>query len=298
MSQIFCEDGHIEKLQQNRRLYLTNNNPNINISYIEIDKLGDGINNLSDVIICAAKDIDDLGEKLQTQALEYFETAENTIANAISTFMENGFNKVYLISDHGFVLSKVLTESDKVEADCKGDYNVNERYIVSNDKQNCNKLIEIQKENRYFYFAKNMNPFKTSGKYGYSHGGLTPQELITPLFCWEKQADLNSLIIKIENKSELSNNMGELFQIKLIASAINNNLFSLSRKIFINFFVDGKCIKTSEIYEISQNEVLKKDYSFEGNKEMQIQILDAYSKELLDSAKVVKNQGRDLGGLL
>ena len=298
MSQIFCEDGHVEKLQQNRRTYLSNKNPDKRISYVEIDKLSDSLAELSDVLICAAKDIDELGEKLQAKALEYFDSAEDTIADAINTLMKNGFKKVYLISDHGFVLSKILTEADKVDVDCKGNYCVSERYIVSDDKQTCSKLVELQKENKYFYFAKNMNPFKTPGKYGYSHGGLTPHELITPLFSWEKQADLNLLDVKIENKKDLSNNMGELFPIILSAKSGGNSLFSLSRKIFINFYVDGKNIKTSDVFEINANDTIKKEYSLDGNKQMQIQILDAETKELLDSTKVIKNQGRDLDGLL
>ena len=298
MSQIYCADGHIEKLQQNRRTYLKMNNPDLDISFTDIEKLNNETGQLADVLVCTAKDIDELGEKLQLKALEYFDDAENSIADAINLLLQNGFKKVYLISDHGFVLTKVLTESDKIEVDFKGKYSTNERYICSDEKQNKNKLIEIEKNDKYIYFAKSMNPFKTAGVYGYSHGGLTPQELITPLFSWEKQADLNSLDIKIENKNSLLDNMGDLFSIKLIANSEKNSLFSSSRKIFINFFVDGKCIQTSEIYEIKQNETCKKEFSLNGYKQMQIQIVDANTKEILDSAIINKNQGRDLDGLL
>ena len=92
--------------------------------------------------------------------------------------------------------------------------------------------------------------------------------------------------------------MGELFPIILYAKSGWNSLFSLSRKIFINFYVDGKNIKTSDVFEIQANSTIKKEYSLDGNKQMQIQILDAETKELLDSTKVIKNQGRDLDGLL
>ena len=89
----------------------------------------------------------------------------------------------------------------------------------------------------YVYFAKGMNPFKTVGKYGFSHGGIAPQELITPYLCWSNEkTSLNNLNVKIINKKELTNVTGNLYQIKIEAKSSSNDIFSTERKNSMSFF--------------------------------------------------------------
>ncbi|NQU64282.1 MAG: hypothetical protein HQ517_08375 [SAR324 cluster bacterium] len=58
----------------------------------------------------------------------------------------------------------------------------------------------------------------TPGSYGFSHGGLSPQELVTPYLCWEKDDyGAASLQIQISNKADLQNVTGDLYQINLQA---------------------------------------------------------------------------------
>ena len=57
----------------------------------------------------------------------------------------------------------------------------------------------------YVYFHKSNRPFKTPGKYGYSHGGISPQELIVPFLCIEKKrSSFEKLNVLISNKEDLN----------------------------------------------------------------------------------------------
>ena len=151
---------------------------------------------------------------------------------------------------------------------------------------------------KVYYFAKNINPFKTPGLYGYSHGGVSPQELVTPYFCWERSgAPIDTLPVFIENKEELKDITGDLYVIKIQAEKGAGDLLSMERKVYLVFFANKQPINTSDIFIIRQNEQINKNYSFDGNAEIEIQLLDAASKKQLDRAVVKKNTARDLGGL-
>ena len=114
-----------------------------------------------------------------------------------------------LTSDHGFVLTGILDEPDKVEVQFHGEVAKAERYIRTVEKQSVSaELIEFQQrygEYRYLYFAKHSKPFKTPGRYGYAHGGLAPQELLIPVVTFShKTSSLQELLVSVANKSLLS----------------------------------------------------------------------------------------------
>lgn len=54
------------------------------------------------------------------------------------------------------------------------------------------------------------------------------------------------------------------------------------------FFANKQPINTSDIFIIRQNEQINKNYSFDGNTEIEIHLLDAGSKQELDRAVVKK----------
>ena len=146
---------------------------------------------------------------------------------------------------------------------------------------------------------KNINPFKTPGPYGYSHGGLSPQELVSPFFCWKKEESaVASLPVLIENKIELENVTGELFQLKIRSGELTGELFATERKVYLVFFAQKKLINKSEVFTIQPNESITKEYTFDGYPEMEVQLLDAGTKKQLDRTIIRQNKDRDLGGLL
>ena len=303
MSRIYMDNSVTEAIQSNREKYLVAHNSDVRIDFSRLDEVTEEAR-LGQFLICTYKDIDDMGEKLQQKALKYFPETIDFFAEKIMLLLNSGYAKVYLITDHGFVLTGLLNESDKIVITPNGDFYKAERYIRTESKQTdlISRLIEAKKDYKqfnYLYFAKNINPFKTPGRYGFSHGGVSPQELITPLFCWERSDTLStSLSVLIENKEGLKDVTGELFSIKIQADEGSGNLFSIERKVYLVFFADTAQVSKSDVFTIQRNELITKEYTFDGHSEIEIHLLDATTKQQLDRAVVKQNKERDLGGLL
>ncbi len=302
MSRMFVSTGEIMKVHQQRKDFLTNELNTSDIGFVNLDDINEATDKHK-YLICTVKDIDSLGEKMQLKALKYISESETTIAKKTEQLLLNGYRKVFLISDHGFVLTGILTEADKVEINFEGEVKKNERFIRSVQKQPIEKRALIERQQKYenysyLYFSTVLSPFKTTGAYGFCHGGISPQELITPFFCIENQTPTDQLEIEIANKADLTNITGELFCITLKSAVASGNLFKTERKICMLFFDDGKQISQSEILSIQANTKIEREYSFDGHNSIDIKLLDANSKEQIDSATVTKNNSRDLGGLL
>lgn len=303
MSRIYMDNGVTETVQSNREKYLATQNPDITIDFVSLDEVNEEVR-LGQFLICTYKDIDDMGEKLQQKALKYIPETIDFFAEKISLLLESGYTKVYLITDHGFVLTGLLSEADKISVSLKGDCEKAERYIRTQSKQAdlTSALIEAEKSYKqfgYLYFAKNINPFKTPGLYGFSHGGVSPQELVTPYFCWERSgSSAPSLSVSIENKGDLKDVTGELFSIKILADKGAGDLFSMERKVYLVFFANKTQINKSDVFTIQRNERITKEYTFDGHPEIEVHLLDAATKQQLDRAVAKQNKERDLGGLL
>lgn len=303
MSRIYMANGVTEAVQGNREKYLAAQNPDVSINFIRLDEVTEEACP-GQFLICTYKDIDDMGEKLQQKALKYFPETIDFFSEKISLLLASGYAKVYLITDHGFVLTGLLSEADKISVSPKGDFDKKERYIRTENKQLdlTPGLIEAEnsyKQFGYIYFAKNINPFKTPGLYGFSHGGVSPQELITPYFCWERSSTSTaSLSVSIENKGNLKDVTGELFSIKIQADKGSGDLFSMERRVYMVFFANKNQINKSDVFSIQCNELIAKEYTFDGHSEIEVHLLDAVTKQQLDRATVKQNKERDLGGLL
>jgi len=303
MSRIYMANGITEKVQINREKYLLEQNPDISIDFVKLDSVNEDTRP-SQFLICTYKDIDDMGEKLQQKALKYFPETIDYFAEKISLLLSSGYSKVYLITDHGFVLSGLMSDSDKISVALDGASHKAERYIRTSERQPAmtDRFIEAEKKFRnfnYLYFSKNMNPFKTPGVYGFSHGGVSPQELVTPYFCWERPAGATeSLKVRIGNKEDLKSVTGELFQLKIKSDKGAGDLFSMERKVYLVFFSNKAQVNKSDVFTIQRDQLVTKEYTFDGNSEIEVQLLDAQSKEQLDRAIIKQNKDRDLGGLI
>lgn len=303
MSRIYMGNGVTEAVQSSREKYLAAQNPDVTIDFIRLDEVNEEAR-AGQFLICTYKDIDDMGEKLQQKALKYIPETIEFFAEKISLLLDSGYGKVYLITDHGFVLTGLLSEADKISISPKGEFYKAERYIRTESKQTDLTLTLIEAEKRYkqfgyLYFAKNINPFKTPGLYGFSHGGVSPQELVTPCFCWERSGvSIGALPVSIENKEELKDVTGELFSIKIQADKVVGDLFSMERRVYLIFFANKTQVNKSDVFNIQQNERITKEYTFDGYPEIEVHLLDAGTKQQLDRAVVKQNKDRDLGGLL
>lgn len=301
MSLLYKNDGVVESTHKKREAFLTSQMSK-SIGFVQLDEINYQ-NTDTDVLICSCKDIDDIAEKMQHKALKFIGTIEDTLAEKIQFLLKNGFQEVVLTSDHGFVLTGILDESDKVEINFHGDINKSERYVRTTEKQNIGpEYIEIKQtcdNYQYLYFTKNMKPFKTPGKYGYAHGGLAPQELIIPFVTFSSvSSTVQELQIVVANKVQLSGVVGDNFSLQLKAADGGGDLFSIERKVQLLFIDKGTQFNKSDIVTIKAGELIKKEYSFDGHGSIDVIVIDASSKQTLAKVSVTKTVARDLGGLL
>lgn len=303
MSRLYMANGVTEAVQNKREKYLSSQNPDKPIDYIKLDEVNDDALP-AQYLICTYKDIDEIGDKMNNKALKYFPEAIDFFAEKINQLLNIGYKKVYLITDHGFVLTGLLSESEKIALNLNGESTKAERYIRAEQKQSLlhDNYIEAErsyKNYNYLYFSKNMNPFKTPGLYGFSHGGLAPQELVTPYFCWERTGSIiESLDMSISNKADLASVTGELYQLKLkTGKGVDGNVFTADRKVYLVFFSNKTQFNKSDVFTMRQDQLVKKEYTFDGHPEIEVQLLDAQTKEQLDRVVIKQNNDRDLGGL-
>jgi len=270
------------------------------ITYLNLEALHYGIK--ADYLVLTYKDIDSAGEKLQMGAIKLFSEFEKVLIEKIQLLLNMGYHQINLVTDHGFVLTGLLDEADKIDPITVGKKEVHERFVRTADKQSNNDWLMFEKpygEYKYVYAAKNHRPFKSKGVYGFSHGGFTPQEIIIPNFVFSKDSvATKGLEVAIINKKELTEVTGELFGLKVQASGKVDDLFSSSRKIQVLLYANNLKYSSSNIITIEAGATQSFDFSFGGNNEIIAVIVDASTQEQIDSVKIKKSNARDLGGLL
>ncbi|OMP32276.1 hypothetical protein [Mangrovimonas sp. DI 80] len=303
MSQLYVNSGVILGSKKEREDYLSKHNTDKDIQFIDLENVNETTDKAI-YLICSYKDPDKLGETYQQKALKYFDQVAATYASKIKQLLQNGYKQVYLVTDHGFTLSGILESSDKIEIAFSGEIDKSERYIRTKTKQQVDNNLLIEKELpyknfQYCYFAKRLGPFKTPGVYGFSHGGISPQETLIPYFKWTNvNTVMDRLEVVISNKSELKEVTGNLFSIKLKGVSESSSLFAVERKVILMFFAGGKEINRSDIITIEKGKEIKKEYQFDSHQQIEIKVLDVETKEQLDKTSVLKSSARDLGGLL
>ena len=299
MSALYVGGNQVLAIQKEREASLSKVSGK-NISYLQLEQLNYGTE--ADFLILTYKDIDSAGEKLQQSAIKLFSEFEKVLIEKITLLLNMGYKEVYLVTDHGFVLTGLLDEASKIDAIAIGKKDVHERFIRTIEKQTNPEWLSFERpygEFKYVYVAKNHRPFKSKGVYGFSHGGFTPQEIIIPNFKFSKKNDgLSVLEVLISNKPDLKEVPGELFIIKLDAPKRATELFGTSRKIQIKLFRGKTQYQSSDIFNIESDSIVDKEFSFNGNTEVQAVLLDAVTQEQLDTALIKKSNLRDLGGLL
>ena len=250
-----------------------------------------------------AADVDSISEKEGQNALKYYNKIIKNIQEKIECLFKCGYKKVFLISDHGFVLTGLLEEADKIGFEVPQGEKF-ERYCFSKKKINNLPvhIIGFKKpygEFQHIYFSTTLNPFKTPGPYGFSHGGITPQELLIPYLQIEKfSEDVNKLQIEIVNKDELGSVVGDIYPVRLKAGINPGDIFSSERKIIIVMVKDKHEFSQSDIITIREEEKIIREFNFYAHDEFETIVLDAQSKTRLDSCRVKRNITRDLGGLV
>lgn len=299
MSALYVGNNELLSVHKDREKKLSESTGK-EITYMNLEALHYGIK--ADYLLLTYKDIDSAGEKLQMGAIKLFNEFENVLTEKIELLLKMGYHQVHLVTDHGFVLTGLLDEADKIDPIVSGKKDVSERFIRTTEKQSGTDWISFEKtygEFKYVYAAKSHRPFKSKGVYGFSHGGFTPQEIIISNFVFSKDAPTTKgLEVNITNKKELREVTGELFGLKIQATAKADDLFSTSRKIQVLLYANNITYSSSNIITIEPGATQSFDFSFGGHNEIIAVVVDATSQEQIDSVKIKKSNARDLGGLI
>ncbi|MEZ4987628.1 MAG: hypothetical protein R2795_21795 [Saprospiraceae bacterium] len=299
MSALYVGNNQVLPIHKDREKKLTETTGK-DITYLNLEALHYGIK--ADYLVLTYKDIDSAGEKLQMGAIKLFSEFENVLTEKIQLLLNMGYHQVHLVTDHGFVLTGLLDEADKIDPITAGKKEVHERFVRTVDKQTDKDWIPFERpygEFNYVYAAQSHRPFKSKGVYGFSHGGFTPQEIIIPNFVFSNEMTAaKGLEIIILNKNELSEVTGELFGLKIQANQKADDLFSASRKIQVLLYANNITYSSSNIITIELGATQSFDFSFGGHSEIIAVIVDASTQEQIDSVKIKKSNARDLGGLI
>ena len=103
--------------------------------------------------------------------------------------------------------------------------------------------------------------------------------------------------VSISNKSELADVAGDSFDVKLHTEGDATNVFASSRKIKVVVFAGSKKTQKSPTIEVQAGKSVQ-PIEFDVDENDKVVVIDAETKEQLDSASIKKSSARDLGGLL
>ena len=122
--------------------------------------------------------------------------------------------------------------------------------------------------------------------------------IIIPKFKFSKlKSQTSQLDVFISNKADLNEVPSELFVVRLDAPKAPTDLFGGIRKVQIKLYAGNHEYQSSDIFSIEKNSIVDKEFSFNGNTQVQAVLLDAATHEQLDTAIIKKSNLRDLGGL-
>ena len=245
-------------------------------------------------------DIDQVGEKKQLAALKDINAYEAFLTDKVKELLKMGYEKVVLTTDHGFVITGILDEADKVDAPVGVD-KVEERFCISTVPANAPNMIERQsafKGYGYQYYAPKDKPFKTKGAYGYAHGGLTPQECIIPVYEFMQESTQELLEVSISNKKDLKDVTGNHFVVKLKAKGNNDSIFQQEREIVVQLYENN--IKQGDMpaMKIKAGGELEFKYQMPVSGKAKVVVVDAQTQKQIDFCDVEKQDMRGLDGLL
>ena len=241
-----------------------------------------------------------MGEKKQLGALKDITNYEPELREKIAHLFRLGYNKIVLTTDHGFVLTGLLDEADKEPRPEGNILKIEERFVLTEEPLNAANLIERTDcyfNSNYQYYAITDKPFKTTGRYGYSHGGFTPQECIIPAYVLNVETNNMALGVMISNKKELKAVTGNYFTVKLLAEGCESDLFRSERKVKLLLFAGNKMVSGNQIFSMKPGETIHAEFEMTQGID-KVVLVDKETSVQIDSCSVIKSASRDLDDLL
>ncbi len=150
------------------------------------------------------------------------------IAQGVRFVAEKGFQKVFVVTDHGFLFAPEGCEPSTVQVP-SGASVTKRRFIVGGQPEGCwivqANEIGLQ-ENLLFAFPEGLSIFALQGERGaFLHGGLSLQESIVPMLCGQVVL-MPKVAVRMRVQEPISSRI-----VRVIVEAQVNNLFAEPRKV-------------------------------------------------------------------
>lgn len=180
-----------------------------------------------EVVYIYHNQIDAISDNKKTEDDTFKATKEaiDEIKNLISRLRTNNVSHILVTADHGYIYrdDKVIS-SDKIEIPNNENDLKSQRYLITNreidepgvGRQKMSTVLDND-DQRYVYYPKSENIFKSAGSFNYVHGGSSMQEMIVPL-----------LDIKT------TSNKSEAHDVELQLTNSNNRITSLEVPVRLN----------------------------------------------------------------
>lgn len=144
-----------------------------------------------DVIYIYHNQIDAISDNKKTEDDTFKATKEaiDEIRKLIARLRTNSIAHIIVTADHGYIYrNDKVVSGDKIEIPTSGDEVKSQRYLITDrdidepgvGRQKMSDVLNNDDE-RYVYYPKAENIFKSSGSFNYVHGGSSMQEMIVPV---------------------------------------------------------------------------------------------------------------------
>lgn len=243
--------------------------------------------------------IDNVGEHVQLAGLGTIAAYEDELYEKVKQLLKMGYSDVYLTTDHGYVITGLLDDSQKIAVPYGT--RADERFAVADEQLQLDDYIERHDdwtEGEWQYYAKSDRPFRTKGAYGYAHGGFTPQECLIPAYRFGNDNSGMAMNVVITNKGDLAEVTGKFFTVKLQGKGDASNVFEYDRKVRLHFYdPSGTEVAKSAILTVTRDSIVEHEDELT-HASLKVVAVDALTTEQIDSCLIKKSTGRDLDDLL
>lgn len=172
--------------------------------------------------------LDSVGEKAHELALTVFSELLKDVEQAIRKFREAEIAEIHIVTDHGFLLLDDVSEAGKVKVKDVPALKKSDRYLVGQHLGHTDQLrFPIAgSETLEGWFARGIGMFSTPGKYNYTHGGLSLQEVVIPCLTVSQQTSGGMVDVEMSAPEEIR---GKLLKVKI--QAVSAELLARPRQV-------------------------------------------------------------------
>jgi hypothetical protein len=172
--------------------------------------------------------LDSIGEEAHELALTVFSEVLKDVEQAIRKFREAEIAEIHIVTDHGFLLLDDVSEADKVPVKDVPAFKKSSRYLVGQGLGHTDQLrFPIPgAEDLEGWFARGIGVLRTPGKYNYTHGGLSLQEVVIPCLTVSQKTSGGMIDVEMSAPDEIR---GKLLKVKV--QALSAELLARPRQV-------------------------------------------------------------------